>query len=172
MLLRKIKVKFIDGDGFANLACLLELQLPTGLTKQYFEEYFHVIISRVKFSSIWILSLFEINYTCIHSFIFSEIKYVEEENWKNYLFNRFIYHVLITAVIRKSGTQYFTKDVHCFCHTISAWTNLFSQYVLLISAVFESIYIDCLVVVFDSIHYSKVSSKEFKCVSFQKENAL
>ena len=52
LLLRKIKVNFIDGDRFANLACLLELQLPTGLTKQYFEEYFHVIISRVKFSSI------------------------------------------------------------------------------------------------------------------------
>ena len=28
--LGKIKVKFIDGDGFANSTCLLELQLPTG----------------------------------------------------------------------------------------------------------------------------------------------
>ena len=50
--LRKIKVKFIDGDGFANSTCLLGLQLPTGLTEQYFEEYFDVIISSAKFSSV------------------------------------------------------------------------------------------------------------------------
>ena len=41
-----------------------------------------------------------------------EIEYVEEEKWQNDLFNRFLYCDLTETVIRKSGTQYFRKDVH------------------------------------------------------------
>ena len=50
--LRKIKVKFLDRDVFGKSTRLLELQLPTGLTEKHFEEYFDVIISSVKFSSV------------------------------------------------------------------------------------------------------------------------
>ena len=42
-----------------------------------------------------------------------EIEYVEEEKWQNDLFNGFLYCDLTETVIRKSGTQYFRKDVHC-----------------------------------------------------------
>ena len=97
-----------------------------------------------------------------------EIEYVEGEKWQNDLFNRFLYCDLTETVIRKSGTQYFRKDVHCLPY--SAWTtNSLPQYVLLISAVFENIYTDCSMVLFSSVHYSKVLSKEFKYVSLQKK---
>ena len=32
---------------------------------------------------------------------------------QNYLFNRFLYCVVIETVIRKSSSQYFRKDIQC-----------------------------------------------------------
>ena len=116
--------------------------------------------------------MFEINFRFSYSFNFIEIKYVEEEKMENYLFNRLLYCVLIEQSLEKVEVNILGK-MYIVCHTISVWTtNPLSQYVLLINAAFENISIDCSMVMFNSVHYSKVLSKEFKYASLSIKKRL
>ena len=116
--------------------------------------------------------MFEINFRFSYSFNFIEIKYVEEEKMENYLFNRLLYCVLIEQSLEKVEVNILGK-IYIVCHTISVWTtNPLSQYVLLINAAFENISIDCSMVMFNSVHYSKVLSKEFKYASLSIKKRL